>query len=314
MPHGEPMKRVGAGLLLAAVSGIVYGSMTVGAKAVDAPPLAKAAIATVLAAVALCWAIPRLRVDRKDWLKFGVMAATGGVLAPIFILYGLEYATALHAGLLLTVEMVATAGLAFLFLREKTTPRATAGLGALLAAAVCVALSSMGAAGGFADAGGVGGSSWLGIALVALAALAWAVDNVVSTHLTGDYRPPQLVVSKCVLATPVLVVAWLVVDPGTPATTNDWLLQAAIGIFGVGLGAVGFYFALRRIGAARTSAINVPVAGLAAAAGAWLFLHESIGWLDGVAMALIACGLFLLWEPNRRTGHAGTAGKTPKGS
>jgi drug/metabolite transporter (DMT)-like permease len=91
-------------------------------------------------------------------------------------------------------------------------------------------------------------------------------------------------------------------------------LQASIGIFGVGLGSVGYYFALRRIGAARTSAINVPMSGLAAAAMAWLFLHESIGWLDGVAMVLIACGLVLLWEPDRRTSHARPAGKTPKGS
>lgn len=288
-------RAVALGLLWATVSGIMYGAITVGAKAVDAPPLAKGALSAFFAALVLAYAWRGLRIARKDWPRVATMALLGGALAPAFILYGLDHVSAMHAGLLLTVELVATGVLAMVFLRERTTLRSSFGLVALLGAGVAIAFAAR----------GDNGSSLLGIGLVALAALAWSVDNIVSARLTGTYTSSQLIAAKTTLAFPLLAVAWALVDPRGPATLWDWLLQAGIGMFGVGLSSVAFYQALRSIGAARTIAINVPVAGLTAALGGWILLDEPAGWLEAVAGGLVAAGIVLLWERSPSTGKAG---------
>jgi drug/metabolite transporter (DMT)-like permease/preprotein translocase subunit Sec61beta len=273
------------GLVLAAVSGILYGAITVASKAAHAHPLAKGLVSALAAGIGLAPFLRGFRAKREDAWRLGVMTLVGGALAPALILYGLQRTTAVHAGLLLTVELVATAILALLFLHERLTWRSGLGLVALLGAGVAVAFAS-------ADSGS---SSFLGLALVGLSAVAFSVDNTVSTTLTGGYRPWHLIAVKSLLAAPVLALCWLVVGGNAPERMVDWLLLIAVGLVGVGGSSVLLYIALRSIGAARSMAINIPISGLAAAAGGWL-IGEHIGWLDGVALALVAGGIGLLWE------------------
>ncbi|MEA3144043.1 MAG: hypothetical protein QOG31_1367 [Thermoplasmata archaeon] len=277
------------GLLLAGVSGVLYGAITVASKAAHAHPLAKGTVSALAAGLALAPFLVGFRVEAKrrghDLWRMGAMSLLGGALAPALILYGLQWTTAVHAGLLLTLELVATGLLALLFLHESITPRHGIGLLALLGAAVCVA---------FADSGS-GHSTPLGLALVGLSALAFSLDNAVSTTLTGGYKPWHLIAVKSLGAAPVLGLAWWLVGGSAPERLLDWGLLVGVGVVGVGGSSVLFYMALRSIGAARTAAINIPISGLAAAAGGAL-LGEHIGWLDGVALALVAGGIGLLWE------------------
>ena len=283
------------GLSLAAVSGILYGAITVASKAAHANPLAKGTISALAAGLALAPFLRGFQLKKKDAWRIGAMTFLGGALAPALILYGLERTTAVHAGLILTLELVATGILAFLFLHERITLRHGLGLVALLAAAVCVAFASTGS----------GSSTPVGLLLIGLSALAFSLDNAVSTTLTGAYKPWHLIAVKSLGATVPLGIAWLLVQGQMPQTWIDWLLLVGVGVVGVGASSVLFYIALQSIGAARTAAINVPVSGLAAAAGGAL-LGESIGWLDGVALALVAGGIGLLWERRqpRKTGTA----------
>ncbi|MEA3204229.1 MAG: hypothetical protein QOI63_1909 [Thermoplasmata archaeon] len=288
------------GLLLAAASGVLYGAITVASKAAHAHPLAKGTVSALAAGLALAPFLRGFRVEPKrrwaDGWRIAAMTGLGGALAPALILYGLQRTTAVHAGLMLTLELVATGLLALLVLHERITLRHGLGLVALLGAAVCVALADAGA----------GSSSPLGLLLVGLSAVAFSLDNVVSTPLAGSHRPWHLIAVKSLLAAPLLGLAWWLVGGAAPERPLDWALLVGVGVVGVGGSSVLFYMALHGIGAARTAAINIPVSGLAAAAGGAL-LGESIGWLDGVAIALVAGGIALLWE--KRRGEAASPAK-----
>jgi drug/metabolite transporter (DMT)-like permease len=289
-----PKVRPWLGLLFAAISGVLYGAITVASKAAHAHPLAKGAVSALAAGLVLAPFLRGFRLDPKrrlhDGWRMAAMTVLGGALAPALILYGLQQTTAVHAGLLLTVELVATGLLALLFLHERITFRHGLGLVALLGAAVAVAFASQDS----------GSSSFVGLLLVGLAALSFSLDNLVSTTLAGGYRPWHLIAVKSLAAAPLLALGWLLVGGEAPERLLDWALLAGVGVFGVGGASVLFYMALRGIGAARTAAINIPVSGLAAAAGGAL-LGEPIGWLDGVALALVAGGIGLLWERHEHT-------------
>jgi len=298
-PNGKGMA---AGLAYAGASGLVYGCITVVAKAVDASPLGKATISSLASFLALSWALRGLRFKAADLWRVAVMGLVGGALAPALMLYGLEQANATDAGLLLTLELVATSLLAFAFLRERVGWWAGGGLLALLCASVLVALGDAGGGDGAAH------TTWVGVLLVALAAIAWGVDNTVSTTLVGPYTPPQLIAAKSMVGGAALGIGWLAVGGAGPKGWPDWLGLVGLGALGVGASSILFYHALPRIGAARTSAVNVPTSALAAATGGTLLLKEPFGWPTAVALVLVVGGMALLWMEGRKRDAEGKRG------
>lgn len=278
-----------AGLALAAGSGVLYGSINVLAKPLDLHPLAKGWIAYLCSAALLSPALRGLRIARKDAWRFLAMGLVGGGLAPALLFFGLQHTAASDAGLLLTLELVATAALAMLFLGERFHAREGIGLVALLGAAACVALAS---------AGG-GASSLRGAILVLGAALAWGVDNAVSARLVGGYGVRQLIAAKGLLGGLALLAASLAMG-APPPLPGPALAMAALGVASIALSSLLFYTALRRVGAARTSAMNIATTGLVGAAGGVFLLGERLGWLHGAALALLLAGAWLLARPPSR--------------
>jgi len=104
---------------MAAGSGILYGSINVLAKPLPLHPFVKAAIAYLASAVTLAPFLRGLRIVPRDWPKVLAMGLVGAGVSPVLLFYGLRETAAADAGLLLTLEMVATATLAYAFLRER---------------------------------------------------------------------------------------------------------------------------------------------------------------------------------------------------
>jgi drug/metabolite transporter (DMT)-like permease len=279
-----------AGLALAAGSGILYGSINVLAKPLDLHPLTKGWIAYLTSAALLSPALRGLRIARGDGWKILTMGLAGAALAPALLFFGLQGTAAADAGLLLTLELVTTAVLAMLFLRERLHAREGLGLIALLGAAGCVAL---------ANAEHVGSSTLGGALLVLGAAVAWGVDNTVSARLVGGYRVPQLIAVKGLIGGLTLLAASLLVRAPAP-TPGPALAMAAMGVTSIGVSSLLFYVALRKVGAARTSAMNVATTGLVGAAGGALLLGEHLSWLHGAAVAFLLLGAGLLARPAAR--------------
>lgn len=278
------------GLALASLSGLLYGSINVLAKPVDLHPLAKAAVAYLASALVLSPWLRRVHVVRGDWPKVLAMGLIGGGLAPILLFTGLQETAAADAGMLLTLEMVATAALAFLFLGERFAAREGFGLASLLAAAVLVAVAS--------PSDSSGGTTTRGVLLVLGSAVAWGVDNAVSTRLAGAYPLRGLIALKGLLggsACLAIALALRVEPPDLPSAAA----MAGLGVLSIAISSLCFYGALRAVGAARTSAMNIAFTALVGAAGGALLLGERLAWLHAAALGAVFAGSFLLAKPAR---------------
>jgi drug/metabolite transporter (DMT)-like permease len=292
-----------AGLALGAGSGVLYASIYLLAKPLDLHPFAKGAIAYLVSALALSPWLRGLRVAKGDTWKVLVMGLVGGGVAPAFLFFGMREAAASDAGVLLTVEMVATAVLAYLYLHERFRRVEVAGLGLLLAAAMSIALASR---------GDQAGSTLRGVLLVLGAAIAWGADNAVSARLVGSYRPAQLIAVKGLLGGSAALAAAIAVGAPVPPL-RDAALMAGLGISSIALSSLMFYVALRRVGAARTSAMNIATTALTGAVGGALLLDERLTPIHGVALALALAGAGLLAAVHHAAAPAAPAGPAPPG-
>lgn len=279
---------------MAAGSGVLYGSINVLAKPVDLHPAWLAAIMYFTSSTVLLPFGLKLRLKRADIPKVLAMGLLGGGLAPLLLLHGLKRTAASDAGLLLTVEMVATAAFAAAFIGERYRGRERLGLAALLLAAVLVAFASR----------STGETTLTGALLVLGSAAVWGIDNTVSARLVGGYRPQALICVKGLLGGVVCATWVLLTRPPTPGATQA-LAGAAMGIASIAVSSVLFYHALQRVGAGRTSALNIATTALIAAVGGVVLLHERLVLLHGAAFLAVLAGAYLLstHEDQPRTDH-----------
>jgi drug/metabolite transporter (DMT)-like permease len=182
-----------------------------------------------------------VRLKRADvpWLLATV--AFGGALGPALLMWGLTQTTGSAASLLLTLEGVFTALIAWVIFREPFNRRIGLGMAAIFVGAVLLALRTSS-----------GHAATLGALAVAGACLSWAIDNNCTSKI-ADVDALTLASIKGVVAGAMNVVLALIRGATLPPVG---LLAASgfVGFFGYGLSLVLFVLALREIGAARTGA------------------------------------------------------------
>jgi drug/metabolite transporter (DMT)-like permease len=224
--------------------------------------------------------IVRPRGTDLVWL-FGAIAF-GGALGPYLLMYGLQLTDSASASLILNLEGVFTALLAWFAFKENFDRRIAAGMALIVAGGVVLSSGSALRAGGF-----------MGPVAIAGACLAWAIDN----NLTRKVSINDAMLVACIkglVAGPISVA--LALRYGAHLPTVTLLLRAGLlGFVGYGLSLTLFVLALRNLGTARTGAyfslapfigaalavaLGAPltgtllVAGLFMAAGVWLHLTE----------------------------------------
>lgn len=206
--------------------------------------------------------------------------AFGGFAAPVLLLLGLRWTTA-HAGaLLLNLEVVFTAALAVIFFRERLSRRELTALALLLAGAAAVGLGTAGAK--------EAANPILGGLLVAGACFAWGVDNNLTRRI-ADRNPLEVAGIKGLVAGSVNTALGVAIGQKAPGSWAPLTQAALLGLFSYGLSLVFFVLALRRLGAARTSAYfgAAPLGGLALA---WILLEEVPAWITLAGGAAIIAG------------------------
>ncbi len=214
------------------------------------------------------------------WLAGAIVA--GGILGPVLLMTGLRQIPAASASLLLNLEAVFTALVAWLVFRENVDRRILLGMLAIVLGGVLLAWPARLAVGG--------GAAW-----IAGACACWAIDNNLTRKVSvGD--PMQIAALKGLIAGAVnlgvaayLGLAW----PGAGRIAAATVL----GFAGYGVSLTLFVLALRHLGTARTGAYfstapfigavvsllvfrRWPQTGLLLAAslmgvGVWLHLTES---------------------------------------
>ncbi len=218
-------------------------------------------------------------LGRGDWPWLAAAIVAGGVVGPILLMVGLARTDASAASLLLTLEGVSTALLAWFVFAEHFDRRVAIGMGCLVAGAVVLSWT--------------GTPTWAGLLgplAIAAACLAWGFDNNL-TRKVSLADPLQIVELKGLIAGPVNLMLGLGAGGTVPALP---LVVAAglVGFVGYGVSLALFVLALRHLGTARTGAYfsTAPFIGAVAAI---MILHEPMTLQLIVAGLLMACGVWL---------------------
>ena len=216
-----------------------------------------------------------LRRSDMPWLV--IMIAAGGILGPLFLMFGLARTDAAGASLLLNLEGLATMAIAWGVFREYVDRRLMVGAFSILA--------------------GAGVLSWQGHAsfqwgafLIVVACVCWGIDNNLTRKLSSS-NPVQIAMLKGLFAGTVNLI--LASANGTRwLTTGTVLAIGVVGFLGYGVSLVLFVLALRHLGTARTSAYFC-LAPFGGAALAIVMLGDPLSVQLIIAGSLMGFGLWL---------------------
>jgi drug/metabolite transporter (DMT)-like permease len=228
-------------------------------------------------------------LSRRDvpWLAGAI--ASGGVLGPVLLMYGLLHAPASSASLLLNLEGVFTTLIAGAVFREHVPLRIALGMVAVVAGGALLSWE-----------GHVAWGSIWGPLAVTGACLCWAIDNNLTQRVSaGD--PVQIAQIKGLVAGAVNTGLALSFGARLPAPLP---VAAAllVGFLGYGVSLVCFVLALRGLGTARTGAYFSLSPFIGAALGLLLY-REPVTPLFLAAAAVMALGLWLHLSERHRHSH-----------
>jgi drug/metabolite transporter (DMT)-like permease len=220
------------------------------------------------------------RLSRAEWPWLGGAIIAGGVLGPVLLMYGLTRTSAADASLLLNLEAVLTALLAWIGFRENADRRIVLGMALIVAGGVVLAWQGAGA----------GRTSVIGALSVAGACACWALDNNLTRKASaGD--PVFIAATKGLVAGITNIALALALGARLPPLA--WSAAAmGVGFVGYGISLVLFVLALRGLGSARTGAY-FSMAPFVGAAIAIVAFGEHVTWPFGLAAALMAAGVWL---------------------
>jgi drug/metabolite transporter (DMT)-like permease len=237
------------GGLLALVAAVLFGVSTPLVQKFGAGVGAFATAALLYAGAAVAGVLLRQRVEREarvlraDFSRLLAMAAAGAVVGPVALAWGLQRTSGTSASLMLTLEALFTAVLAWRLYRETMDRRVWGAMLLLLAGGIVLVLD---------QAHDGGGRLW-GLLAVLVATAAWGFDNTLSRTL-AERDPGQVVLAKAMLgaaATTLLAVGFGESLPAPGAALSLF----AVGAAGYGLSLRFYLLAQRAFGAARTGSV-----------------------------------------------------------
>jgi drug/metabolite transporter (DMT)-like permease len=287
------------GVLYALGAAALFGASTPFAKLLlgEVSPLVLAAILYLGSGIGLAsWLAVRpgnakpMGFDRSDWPWVASAILAGGVAGPVLLMHGLSLTDAASASLLLNLEAVLTAAIAWTVFRENVDRRIFAGMVAIVAGGVLLSVGTAPRAGGP-----------LGALLVAAACLAWAIDNNLTRRVSGG-DAATLACLKGLAAGLVNLLLAIAVGAPLPAA-QSWLGAGLLGFLGYGVSLALFIVALRHLGTARTGAY-FSVAPFFGAALALALPGERPGTEFWIAGALMALGVWLHLSERHEHAHA----------
>ncbi|MFZ4287909.1 EamA family transporter [Variovorax sp. HJSM1_2] len=217
--------------------------------------------------------IPRAELP---WLLGAIVF--GGVLGPALLMLGLAQTSGASAALLLNVEAVLTAVIAWLVFKENADRQIVLGMVVIVLGGVLLSWEP-------------GGGSFSGGALLILGAcLCWAIDNNLTRKVSSNDAMLVAGLKGLLAGLGNTVIAW--------ASGMAWPSPAAVaaslvvGFFGYGLSLSLFVVALRTLGTARTGAYFsvAPLFGVLISMALWPELPGPLFWM---AAALMALGVWL---------------------
>jgi drug/metabolite transporter (DMT)-like permease len=230
------------------------------------------------------------RLTRSDIPRIAAMAAFGAVIGPVALAWGLQRTSGSSASLMLALEALFTAVLAWRFYGEFMDKRVVVAMLILLSGGMALVL----------EQGLAGGTQLTGLLAVLVATVAWGVDNTLSRGV-ADRDPGQVVFAKSALgvaATAALATAFG--EPLPDGVSTGALL--AIGATGYGLSLRLYLLAQREFGAGRTGSVFA-FAPFIGALGAFALGSREGTWILAVGGVLMLTGVVLHLMESHRHEH-----------
>lgn len=224
------------------------------------------------------WTPSGLAEGEWRWLLGAIFF--GGVLGPLALMFGLTRTSGSTASLLLNLEAVLTAVIAWVVFRENADRRIVLGMLAIVAGGVVLSWSG----------GGGSANDWIGPLAIAAGCLCWAIDNNLTRRVSAS---DALFIAATKGAVAGTVNVGLAFALGASLPDGTVLLGTmVVGLFGYGISLVLFVLALRGLGTARTGAYfsTAPFIG---AAVSLVLLGESTSIAFWIAAALMGWGVWL---------------------
>jgi drug/metabolite transporter (DMT)-like permease len=224
------------------------------------------------------WRAPGM--TKREWLWLLLAIIFGGVLGPVLLMLGLLRTPAATASLLLNLEAVLTALIAWSVFRENANRRIVLGFTLIVVGALLLALPSS--------------SQHLGLGrgalLIAGACLCWALDNNFTCKVSSS---DALFIAGLKGWVAGVVNTVIAVELGARFPSAPVVGMAlGVGLLGYGISLVLFVLALRGVGSARTGAYfsTAPFIG---AAIAILAFGDHASWMFWLAAVLMGAGVWL---------------------
>ncbi|NEX59863.1 DMT family transporter [Noviherbaspirillum galbum] len=280
-------------IIIALVAAILFGASTPLAKMLGsaASPVMLAALLYLGSGIGLfAWKLLRrlgtpsaagsAGLSRQDLPWLAGVIAFGGIAGPVLLMSGLQQTMASSAALLLNMEMVLTALLAWIAFREPFDRRIFAGM-------MCIVLAGLILSWEPGAAFTLSGGAWL----IMGACLCWAIDNNLTRKISANDAVLIAGTKGLVAGSVNLVIALAWRGDALPGTgAMAW--AALVGFLGYGVSLALFVVALRGLGTARTGAY-ASVAPFAGAAISLLLLHEQPDSRFWMAAGLMGVGIWL---------------------
>ena len=232
--------------------------------------------------------VTRLHIPRAErlWLLGAIVA--GGMLGPALFMLGLTRTSAASASLLLNLEGVLTAVIAWAVFRENADRRIVLGMLAIVLGGVLLSWEPGGA------------TLSPGALLIAGACLCWALDN----NLTRKVSANDAMLLACLkgllagMTNTAIALSGGAALPAAPALGYAGI----VGFLGYGLSLSLFVVALRTLGTARTGAYFsvAPLFGVLISLAIWPDAPSLLFWLSA---ALMGFGVWLHLSERHAHGH-----------
>lgn len=289
------------GVIYAALAAVLFGASTPFSKLLLAgtAPVPLAALLYLGSGLGLAaWLLIRKLTGSKTteasltakdlpWLSGAIFA--GGVAAPVLLLLGLSLTAASTASLLLNLEGVLTAVIAWFVFRENFDRRIAFGMLAISVGGIVLSW-----------AGKPEGGSPVGAFLIAGACLMWAVDNNLTRRIS-TVNPIQIAAIKGLVAGSVNLAIAFLIGASLPGIKTIGV-AGVVGLLGYGISLTLFVLALRHIGTARTGAY-FSVAPFIGALASLVFLGDPVTTSLVVAAAFMGLGVYLHLTERHAHGH-----------
>jgi len=228
-------------------------------------------------------------IQRSDLPALASVIVAGGVVGPLLLVVGLARLSGAAASLLLNLEAPFTVALAMVMLGEHLSRREVLGAGGVVLGAAALTWAP-----GAVDV------DPLGVACIAGACAAWALDNNLSQRLS--IRDPVAVARAKALAAGAFNVALGIAIGERFPSAGRVVGALATGSLGYGVSIVLHLLAVRSLGAARQAAYFATAPFIGAVVAVPL-LHDRLPAAHLGAGALMALGIAVIVRAHHEHGH-----------